>query len=116
VAVHSVQTSEVAAGMTADRVVTDGGPREFSWFIDRVTNPTRRDFVLHPCSRLRRKEALLSVPAGDSFGRTPIGPSLSACQGVCFAPSLVNSRRLRAAVHGRRRNIVEPEGSASVFR
>jgi len=116
VAVHSDQPSDVAAGMTADRVVIGGGPREFSWFIDRVTNPTMRGLFLHPRSRLRRKEALLSVPAGDLFGRTPIGPSPGACQGVCFAPALVNRRRLRADVDGRRSHIVEPEGSASALR
>jgi flavin-dependent dehydrogenase len=89
------------------------GPREFSWFIYRVTNPTMRDLFMHPRNPLRMKEALLSVLAGDIFGRAPIWPSLSAFKGVYFATSLFNLRRTLAAVRRRRRNIADPEGSIS---
>ena len=54
------------------------GPREFSWFIYRVTTPTMRELILAPRNLLRMKEALLSVLAGDIFGRTPIWKSLQA--------------------------------------
>ena len=48
------------------------GPREFSWFIFRVTNPTMREFFMAPHNPLRVKEALLSLLAGDIYGKTPI--------------------------------------------
>ena len=35
------------------------GPREFSWFIYRVTNPTMRDLFMGPRNILRVREALL---------------------------------------------------------
>ncbi|MGH8232121.1 MAG: NAD(P)/FAD-dependent oxidoreductase [Steroidobacteraceae bacterium] len=54
------------------------GPREFSWFIYRVTQPTMRELFLAPRNLLRMKEALLSVLAGDIFGATPIWKSLRA--------------------------------------
>ena len=41
------------------------GPKEFSWFIYRMTNPTMRGLFMHPKNPLRVKEALLTVLAGD---------------------------------------------------
>ncbi len=58
------------------------GPREFSWFIYRMTNPTMRDLFMSPRNVLRVKEALLSVLAGDIFGKTPIWRSLRVVQGA----------------------------------
>ena len=40
------------------------GPREFSWFIYRVTNPAMRELLLHPSNPFRVKEALISLLAG----------------------------------------------------
>ena len=40
------------------------GPKEFSWFIYRVTNPTLRDLFMSPSERMGMKKALLSVLAG----------------------------------------------------
>lgn len=81
------------------------GPREFSWFIYRVTNPTMRELFMHPRNTLRMKEALLSVLAGDIFAKTPIWPSLNAFKGIYYASSLFNPRRSLAALRRRRRNI-----------
>src|SRR6201999_2367238 len=39
--------------------VSRHGPREFSWFIRRVTNPSMRDLFMGPRNVLRMKEALL---------------------------------------------------------
>ena len=72
-----------------------------------------RDLFMNPRNPLRMKEALLSVLAGDIFGRTPIWPSLAAFKGVYFATALVNLRRTLAAVRSRRRNIADSEGAAS---
>ena len=81
------------------------GPREFSWFIYRVTNPTLRDLFMGPCNVFRVKEALLSVFAGDIFGRTPIWPSLYVFKGIYYGASLLNLRRTIAAWKRRKFNI-----------
>jgi flavin-dependent dehydrogenase len=90
------------------------GPRQFSWFIYRVTNPTMREMFLGPRNIWRMREALLSLLAGDIFGSTPIWGALRAFKGVYYAISLANlGRSLRAA---RRRAInmrpVESEPSS----
>ncbi|QIM52414.1 NAD(P)/FAD-dependent oxidoreductase [Hydrogenophaga crocea] len=81
------------------------GPRAFSWFIYRMTNPTMRGFFMYPRNPLRMKEALLSVLAGDLFGRTPIGPSLLAFKSLYFAVNLGNPLRSWRAWRQRKRNI-----------
>ena len=74
------------------------GPKHFSWFIYRVTNPAMRELFLDPANVLRMKEALLSLLAGDIFGRTPIWGRLRAFKGTYYLLSLVNlGRSLRAA-------------------
>ena len=74
------------------------GPKHFSWFIYRVTNPTMREMFLEPGNGLRMKEALLSLLAGDIFGRTPIWGALRAFKGAYYLVSLINlGRSLRAA-------------------
>ncbi len=87
-----------------DRVMRRG-PRMFSWFIYRVTNPTLRDLLMTPKNPLRMRETLLSVLAGDIFGNTPIRFSLGAFKGVYYLSSLFNLRRTLAAVRQRRLNI-----------
>jgi hypothetical protein len=63
-----------------------------------VTNPTMRELFLGPRNLLRMKEALLSVLAGDIFGRTPIWSSLLAFKGVYYVLSLAHlGRSWRAA-------------------
>jgi len=74
------------------------GPKAFSWFIYRVTNPTLRDLFMAPSDRLEMKKALLSVLAGDIFGRTPIRRGLAAFRAVYYAFSLAHlPRSIRAA-------------------
>lgn len=81
------------------------GPRELSWFIYRITKPIMREFFMHPRNPLRTKEALLSVLAGDIFGKTPIWTSLAVFKSVYFASSFFNFRRSLAATLRRRQNI-----------
>ena len=81
------------------------GPREFSWFIFRVTNPTMRHLIMNPRNDLRMKEALLSVLAGDIFGRMPFRRSLYAFRVVYYLFSLGNLPRSIRAWKARRRNI-----------
>jgi flavin-dependent dehydrogenase len=81
------------------------GPKEFSWFIYRVTNPTLRDLFMAPSERLEMKKALLSVLAGDIFGRTPIRRGLLAFRFVYYAFSLFHLRRSLRAWRRRAFNI-----------
>lgn len=81
------------------------GPREFSWFIFRVTNPTMREFFMHPRNMLRVKEALLSLLAGDIYGNTPIWRSLRVLKGLYYAVSLGHALRTWRAWRRRVQNI-----------
>jgi len=89
------------------------GPREFSWFIYRVTNPTMRDMFMAPSNVLRVKEALLSMLAGDIFGKTPIWGSLRVLKGIFYIASALNFRRTLQAMRLRKANIREVEATAS---
>ncbi|MEZ5739561.1 MAG: hypothetical protein R3E68_08965 [Burkholderiaceae bacterium] len=66
------------------------GPREFSWFIYRITKPTLRDIFMTPRNPLRVKEALLSVLAGDIFENPRIWPSVYAFNEVYYLSCLRN--------------------------
>ena len=91
------------------------GPKAFSWFIYRVTNPTMRDMFMEPRNIFRVKEALLSVLAGDLFGKTPIHGPLLLFKGLYYAASLLNFRRTLTAWRMRKYNIrvADESGAAS---
>ena len=99
-AIHACRTRPATAKRALkqfDRIMRHG-PKQFSWFIYRVTNPTMRELFLGPRNVLRMEEALLSLLAGDIFGRTPIWRSLRLLKGVYFLMSLANlGRTIRAA-------------------
>ena len=81
------------------------GPKEFSWFIYRVTNPTLRDMFMTPSNMWRVNEALLSMLAGDIFGKTPIWRSLLALKGIFYVASAWNYKRSLRAIRQRKANI-----------
>lgn len=81
------------------------GPREFSWFIYRMTNPTMRDLFMGPRNYFRMREALLSLLAGDIYGKTPIWFSLATFKAVYYLSSLKHWRRSLVAWRARKRNI-----------
>jgi flavin-dependent dehydrogenase len=89
------------------------GPREFSWFIFRVTNPTMREFFMDPRNPLRVKEALLSLLAGDIYGKTPIWGSIRVMKALYYLISIGNLRRTLRAWQRRRINIRDVEGSTA---
>jgi len=95
---------EAAARRRFERVMRIG-PKQFSWFIYRVTNPTLRDLFMAPSDRLEMKKALLSVLAGDIFGATPIRRGLLAFRAVYYAFSLVHLPRSLKAWRRRAFNI-----------
>jgi flavin-dependent dehydrogenase len=91
------------------------GPKAFSWFIYRVTNPTLRNMFMGPRNFFRVKEALLSVLAGDVFGKTPIQRPLLIFKGIYYAASVFNIRRTVQAWRRRKHNIRPvDEASAAV--
>ena len=85
------------------------GPKEFSWFIYRVTNPTMRDMFMAPSNVLRVKEALLSMLAGDIFGKTPIWRSLLVFKAIFYIGSALNFKRSWNAMRLRKANIRQVE-------
>jgi flavin-dependent dehydrogenase len=84
--------SEAKARKRFDHVMRVG-PRQFSWFIYRVTNPNLRDLFMSPSEKYQMKKALLSVLAGDVFGNTPIRRGVLTFRFVYYAFSLLNLRR-----------------------
>jgi flavin-dependent dehydrogenase len=79
------------------------GPREFSWFIYRMTNPALREMLMHPQNPWRVKEALISLLAGDIFGKTPIWRSLALLKGIYYLSAVKSWRPALAAWRLRRR-------------
>jgi flavin-dependent dehydrogenase len=97
---------------TFDRNIRHG-PREFSWFIFRVTNPTMRGFFMSPQNPFRVKEALISLLAGDIYRRTPIWPSIFVLKTLYYLISIGNLGRTVRAWKRRRSNIRDVEVHAS---
>jgi flavin-dependent dehydrogenase len=81
------------------------GPKEFSWFIYRITNPNMRDLFMHPRNDFRIKEALLSLLAGDIFGKTPIWRSIRVLKGIYYLTALSRPMRSWMAWKKRKFNI-----------
>jgi flavin-dependent dehydrogenase len=79
------------------------GPREFSWFIDRVTNPTMRDLFMAPANQWRMKEAVLSLLAGDIFGDTPMWGALRKFKLLYYAAATLHLKRTLTAWRRRKR-------------
>lgn len=84
---------------------TRQGPKEFSWFIYRVTNPTMRGFFMDPQNPLRMKEAVLTVLAGDVHGRTPFRLPLLCFKALYYLVSASHPVRSWKAWRARRSNI-----------
>ena len=81
------------------------GPREFSWFIYRMTSPAMRDLFMGPRNPLRVKDALVSLLAGDIYGRTPIWASLRLFKLIYYITALVQLPRTWQAWRQRKRNL-----------
>ena len=81
------------------------GPKEFSWFIYRITNPALRDLFMAPRNIFRVKEGVLSVLAGDVFGPTKITGPLRIFRFIYNVNSLLNIKRTYKAWKTRKSNI-----------
>ncbi|PKO59920.1 MAG: hydroxylase [Betaproteobacteria bacterium HGW-Betaproteobacteria-19] len=104
-----------AAMARFDKLVRHG-PKAFSWFIYRMTSPTMRDLFMGPRNLLRMKEALLSLLAGDIYGKTPIWPSLLAFKTVYYLSALRHLPRTLAAGRKRKRDILPVEDGEMAVR
>jgi flavin-dependent dehydrogenase len=71
------------------------GLRTLSWFIYRFRTPAFRDMFMAPSNQWRMQEAVLSVLAGDVFGKSPIRSRLMIFKAIYYLLSLA---RLRASV------------------
>lgn len=105
VATRLDRPAEAAAARRRFEAMMRKGPREFSWFIFRVTNPTMRELFMHPQNPWRVKEAMLSLLAGDIYGSTPIWGSLRILKVVYWLMSLGHLPRTLQSMLRRRRNI-----------
>lgn len=83
------------------------GPKEFSWFIYRMTNPTMRGLFMYPKNPLRVKEALLTLLAGDVHRDSPMWRSLFAFKVIYYLSWLRDAPIAWRAWRARRRNIAQ---------
>jgi len=81
------------------------GPKEFSWFIYRVTNPNLRDMFMDPREDFGIRAAVISVLAGDLFRGTSITRGLMLFRTLYYLTSLGDLRRSLAAWRRRAFNI-----------
>ncbi len=85
--------------------VSRHGPKQFTWFIYRVSHPTMRELFLDPRNVLRMEEALLSLLAGDIFGRTPIWGRLRLFKAMYYMLAFAKLPRSFRAWRSRSANI-----------
>jgi len=80
------------------------GIRTVAWFIYRYNSPTLRRLFMNPGNQFRIKAAIISVLAGDTFGRTPIGLPVFLFKLIYLMFNLSNWRGSLAFISRRRRN------------
>jgi flavin-dependent dehydrogenase len=78
-----------------------GGLKVLSWFIHRFTSPAMKRLFLYPGNPLRVQQAVISMLAGDVFGRTRIGARLLLFKLIYYLvtvmewPAAWRARRMR---------------------
>lgn len=97
--------AKAAAALKRFDALMKHGPKEFSWFIYRVTNPIMREFFMGPRNVLRAKEAVLSMLAGDIFGKTPIWPSIWVFKFLYYVANIMQPKRAYMGWKRRKFNI-----------
>jgi len=98
---------EAAGALRRFDAVMRRGPKQFAWFIYRVTNPAMRELFMHPRNNWRVKEALLAVLAGDIFRGTPIGARLVIFKAIYLLNCVMAPKRSIGAWLRRRRIVSE---------
>ena len=99
------QPAQLPAARRQFNAVMAKGPREFSWFIFRMTNPAMRDLFMRPSNPLGVKSAVLSLLAGDIYGQTPIWRALRVFKLIYYGMSITQARTAWRAWRRRQVNI-----------
>ena len=81
------------------------GPRDYSWFVYRVTNPTIRDMFMHPKNLFKAKQGLMSLLAADTRHGPDFRRSLFMFKAIYYFVSLINLRRTWAGWKRHRFNV-----------
>jgi flavin-dependent dehydrogenase len=97
--------AELAAARQALEKRMRVGPRDYSWFIYRVTNPTIRDMFMHPNNVFKAKQGLMSLLAADIHQGRSYRRSLWMFKVLYYFISVVNWRRTYGGWKRRRDNI-----------
>jgi flavin-dependent dehydrogenase len=85
--------AELPAARRALEKKMRAGPRDYSWFIYRVTNPTIRDMFMHPKNMFKVKQGLMSLLAADLRHGVSYRLSLTAFKAIYYFVSVLNWRR-----------------------
>jgi flavin-dependent dehydrogenase len=85
--------TELSAARAAVEKKMRVGPRDYSWFIYRVTNPTIRDMFMHPQNLFNAKQGLMSLLAADIHHGPDYRRSLFMFKVIYYFVSLLNLRR-----------------------
>lgn len=80
-------------------------PRDYSWFIYRVTNPTIRDMFMHPQNTFNVKQGLMSLLGADLEHGPKFRRSLFMFKVIYYLVSVMNFRRTWAGWKRHRFNI-----------
>ena len=97
--------AELAPARKALEARMRSGPRDYSWFIYRVTNPTIRDMFMHPKNIFKVKQGLMSLLAADLNHGRGYRFSIFMFKVVYYFVSLVNWPRTYAGWKRHRFNI-----------
>jgi flavin-dependent dehydrogenase len=106
-AIELDQPARAAAARAEYTRLAQKGPKELSWLIYRMTNPTMRGLFMYPKNPLRVKEALLTVLAGDVHRDSPMWRSLFAFKVIYYLSWLRDAPVALRAWRARRRNIAQ---------
>jgi hypothetical protein len=87
------EPAELALARKGFEAMSRKGPREYSWFIYRATNPTIRDMFMHPGNPFRVKEGLMSLLAGDIYSGKPMWRALGMFKFLYYVISITHIRR-----------------------
>ena len=102
--------AEYAARRAAFETMMKKRPKAYSRFIFRVTNPTISELFMHRANPFHVLEALLSMLAGDIYGKTPLWGPMRILKGIYYGISL---RHLGRTIMGlkRRHEVIRDVGA-----
>ena len=89
------------------------GLKTYSWFICRFTQPAFRNLFMAPKNTFRIQEAVLSVLAGDVFGKTPTRRPIFLFKFFYFLFAMLDLKA-NLVQYRRRKDAVEGEPMASM--